>query len=358
VRYKLDTEQLIRDVVKNVLERLRGEGIFVPAADSAAGQGPVTVQQSWDKTSRTDRKIVCGISVRHIHLCREHLEVLFGKGYELSVLRELYNPGFASRETLTVVGPKLNAIQNVRVLGPLRSKTQVELAKTDCIILGVDAPVRPSGETGGSSSCVLVGPKGAVYLQEGVIRANRHLHMSSEDAGYFGIRDNQVVDIRVPGPKGLTFNNVQVRVAPDFKTEFHVDTDDGNAADIVNGSIVEIVDASCISPIASQMADADKIPPSIPDGSFIGEVTDPNILKNICSIATGQPCTNEQIKDAIETVKVSGASDSSQAAKKILITVADVDKYAGTQITVTKDVILSPLAKDEANARGIKIIYS
>ena len=256
------------------------------------------------------------------------------------------------------MGPKLNAIQNVRVLGPLRNKTQVELAKTDCIILGVDAPVRPSGETGGSSSCVLVGPKGAVYLEEGVIRANRHLHMNSEDADYFGIRDNQVVDIRVPGPKGLTFNNVQVRVAPDFKTEFHVDTDDGNAADIVNGSIVEIVDASCISPIASQMADIDKIPPSIPDGSFVGEVTDPNILKNICSIATGQPCTNEQIKEAIEAVRAPVAPVSSQPAKKILITVAELDKYAGTGITVTKDVILSPLAKDEANARGIKIIYS
>jgi len=354
----LDTEQLIRDVVRNVLSRLQNEGVFAPTPvnDNRASS---TTQAVSSGAERANRKIVCGISVRHIHLCREHLDILFGKGYELSVLRELYNPGFASNETLTIVGPKLNAIQNVRVLGPLRSKTQVELAKTDCIILGVDAPVRPSGETGGSSSCVLVGPKGAVYLEEGVIRANRHLHMSSEDAGYFGIKDNQVVDIRVPGPKGLTFNNVQVRVAPDFKTEFHVDTDDGNAADIINGSIVEIVDASCISPIASQMADIDKIPPSIPDGSFVGEVTDPNILKNICSIATGQPCTNEQIKDAIEAVKVSAAETSTgQLTEKILITVADLDKYSGTGITVTKDVILSPLAKDEANQRGIKIIYS
>ena len=105
------------------------------------------------------------MSVRHIHLCKEDMEILFGKGYELSVLRDLYNPGFASKETLTVVGPKLNAIQNVRILGPLRSKTQVELAKTDCIVLGIDAPVRASGDTAGSSSCVLVGPKGSCCIK-------------------------------------------------------------------------------------------------------------------------------------------------------------------------------------------------
>jgi len=380
----LDAEQLIRDVVKNVLEKLQTQtspaylpvsgkagqvegtafkpGLeksekpsFQHAPDTGTGQG---------QTQRTDRKIVCGVSVRHVHLCREHLDILFGKGYELNVLRELYNPGFASKETLTIVGPRLNAIQNVRILGPLRNNTQVELAKTDCIILGVDAPVRPSGETKGSSSCVLVGPKGAIYLEEGVIRANRHLHMSSADAGYFGIRDGQVVDIRVPGPKGLTFNNVQVRVSPDFRTEFHVDTDDGNAADIVNGSIVEIVDASCISPISLQMADKDKIPPPIPDGSFVGEITDPNLLKNICSIATGQPCTKEQIDSAIQAVKVSGSAPVGQAAgttgvtRKTLITVDDLDSYTQTGISITADVILSPLARDEAVKRGIRITYN
>ena len=345
----MDTEQLIRDVVRNVLERIQGIKI---ESEQVSKQF---------NNQRTDRKIICGISVRHIHLCKEHLEILFGKGYTLTVLRELYNPGFAAKETLTVVGPKLNAIQNVRVLGPLRSNTQVELAKTDCIILGVDAPVRPSGETKGSSSCVLVGPKGAVYLEEGVIRANRHLHMSSDDAEYFGISDNQVVDIRVPGPKGLTFNNVQVRVSPDFKTEFHVDTDDGNAADIVNGSIVELVDASCISPIAPQMAENGKIPPEIPDGSFIGEITDPNLLKNICTIATGQTCTKEQINDAITAVKSSAIVSQSQQqqglTKKTLITLSELDNYVSTGIKVTKDVILSPLARDEAINRGIQIVY-
>jgi len=181
---------------------------------------------------------------------------------------------------------------------------------------------------------------------------------------------------------------VQVRVAPDFKTEFHVDTDDGNAADIVNGSIVEIVDASCISPLAPQMANGDRIPPSIPDGSFVGEVTDPNLLKNICAIATGQTCTREQIETAVAAVKSAqapansvksqenaqkksqeNAQDSSagigsgQASaggsitRKTLITAGDLEKYIQTGICVTKDVILSPLARDEAIARGIAISY-
>jgi putative phosphotransacetylase len=353
----LDIEQLIRDVVKNVLEKLSlrdahgsvGSAMLSMTAAAAAGldtAGGVGSIDGMGQQSR--RKIVCGISVRHIHLCREHVDVLFGKDYELNVLRDLYNPGFASKETLTVVGPRLTAIQNVRVLGPLRPKTQVELAKTDCIILGVDAPVRPSGEISGSSSCVIVGPKGAVYLSEGAIRANRHLHMSTEDAGYFGIKDNQVVDIRVPGPKGLTFNNVQVRVAKDFKTEFHVDTDDGNAADLVNGSIVEIVDASCVSPIDVQLAQGDKIPPSIPDGSFIGEITDPNLLKNICSVATGSSCIREQLKQVVK-------KDSQ--TQKTLITVADLDSYMSSGIVVRSNVILTPLARDEAVKKGIKIIY-
>jgi putative phosphotransacetylase len=373
----LDAEQLIRDVVKSVLEKLLSEkspllqagSNFAPGrpggagiAGSATGAGSVS--------ERKDRKIVCGVSVRHIHLCKEDLETLFGSGYELSVLRDLYNPGFASKETLTVVGPKLTAIQNVRILGPLRSKTQVELAKTDCIVLGIDAPVRASGDTAGSSPCVLVGPKGAVVLKDGAIRANRHMHLSSVDAEYFGIKDNQVVDVRVGGPKGLTFNNVQVRVAPDFKTELHVDTDDGNAADIVNGTMVEIVDASCISPLSSQMADKSMIPPSIPDSSFTGEAVDPNIIKNICAMVTGQICNKSQAAsgncaNAAASVTAasgnpivnSGSSGGSSFTKKTVITIANLDEFAAKGIKVDSNVILSPLARDEAVIRGIPITY-
>ncbi len=199
------------------------------------------------------KKVVCGVSVRHVHLSREHADALFGEGYEMQILKELYQPGaYAYKETVTLVGPKLNTIQNVRVLGPLRDKTQVELAKTDCAILGIDAPVKPSGELQGSASAVVVGPRGTVYLNDGVIRANRHLHISDEDAGYLNIEDNGLVDIRISGDKGLTFNNVQVRITHGYKPELHVDTDDGNAADIKNGTIAEIVDASCISPISTK----------------------------------------------------------------------------------------------------------
>ena len=335
----------------------------VTAAPAATPDTPAAT-----RSSDTDRKIVTGVSVRHIHLCREHLDTLFGKGYILNVLRELYNPGYACKETATVVGPKLTAIQSIRILGPLRSKTQVELSKTDCIVLGIDAPVRASGNLESTSSCVLIGPKGAVNLEEGVIRANRHLHMSTNDAEHFGIKDNDVVDIRAGGPKGLTFNNVQVRFAPDFKTEFHVDTDDGNAADLINGSIVELVDASCVSPIAAQMAEPDKIPPSIPDGSFVGEVSDPNLLKNVCAIVTGQNCTKEQlsqtaaaIASAAEKVNTGQASGlqggETGLMKKTVITVSELDDYAQSGISVGADVILTPLARDEAVKRGIKITY-
>lgn len=365
----MDTEQLIRDVVKNVIEKLMKENVFrvgpspslqsAPAAASSTGAttpgAAVTGPQPPQASANQERKVVVGISVRHIHLCQQDLDTLFGKGYSLNPLRDLYNPGFAAKETLTVVGPKLTAIQNVRVLGPLRSRTQVELSKTDCIVLGIDAPVRPSGETSGSAPCVLVGPKGTVYLPEGAIRANRHMHLSTEDAAYFGIKDNQVVDVRVGGPKGLTFNNVQVRVAPDFKTEFHVDTDDGNAADLVNGSLVEIVDASCVSPIGMQLAEGKNIPPSIPDGSFTGEVSDPNLLRNICAMTSGQACNKNRAEFNTQGQVPAQQPMPGSVTTKTVITMANIKEFAGRVITADSDVIISPLVKDEASKYGIEI---
>lgn len=340
----MDTEKLIKDVVVNVMQRLENEKVPQPETNSSqnSNQG--------NQAKAGERKVVCGVSVRHVHLCKEHLEILFGKGYELSEMRELYNPGFAAKETVTIVGPKLNAIQNVRVLGPLRSKSQIELAKTDCVILGIDAPVRPSGNLEGTASAVMVGPKGVVYLKDGVIRANRHIHMCPEDAEYFGVKDNDQVDVRVPGPKGLTFNNVQVRVSPDFKTEMHVDTDDANAADITNGTLVDIVDASCIAPLEGQMADANGTPPSIPDGSFSGEITDTNVAKSISNSISKQ----ESIQTG-ETETENKQNASSGNNRKIVITVEDLDDYKDCGIKLSDNIILSPLARDEAKERGIKI---
>lgn len=335
----MDTEKLIRDIVTNVMSRVGSE---TPDTASAPAANTENNQQE-------PRKVVCGVSVRHVHLCPEHVDVLFGKGYEMQVLKELYQPGYcAYKETVTLVGPKLNAIQNVRVLGPLRGETQVELAKTDCIILGIDAPVRPSGELSGTASAVVIGPKGAVYLKDGVIRANRHMHLSSDDAAFYGIKDNDLVDVRISGPKGLTFNNVQVRVAPEFKSEMHVDTDDGNAADIVNGTVAEIVDASCVSPLSLQVANGKQKPPEIPDSSFTGEITDSNILKSMNQVI--------DVPEVKKAVKEAGISKGRK--KKTIITTVDLDDYASKGIVVTKDVILSPLARDEALKRGIKISYS
>jgi len=360
----VDTEQLIRDVVRNVIGKLKNE---MPSGSSISDQskpvcsGKVKTYESKglssEKTIRgtSTRKIVCGISVRHIHLCREHLDVLFGKGYEPQILKELYQPGtYAYKETVTIVGPKLSAIQNVRILGPLRDKSQVELAKTDCIILGIDAPVRRSGDLAGSSSAVIIGPKGAVYLSEGVIRANRHIHLSEEDAAYFGISNNQEVDVRTGGPKGLTFNNVQVRVSPDFKSEMHVDTDDGNAGDIVNGTLVEIVDASCVSSIIPQMANSNNIPPQIPDGSFAGEIADPNVLKSMNTFLDGKS-GEVSVSPVSSQSKESPSAGITKAERKVVITVEDLEQYRQSGIKLTKNIILSPLARDEAKKRGIKI---
>jgi putative phosphotransacetylase len=338
----VDTERLIKDIVSNVMSRLEP----VASGSSITEKSGKISGKSSVQGAISQKKVVCGISVRHLHLCREHVDVLFGKGYEMQILKDLYQPGtYAYKETVTIVGPRLSALQNVRVLGPLRDKTQVELAKTDCIILGIDAPVRPSGQLSGTASAVVIGPKGAVYLKEGVIRANRHLHLSTDDAGYFGVEDDDLIDVRISGPKGLTFNNVQVRVSPDFKSEMHVDTDDGNAADIVNGTMVEIVDASCVSPISLQMANGENTPPQIPDNSFTGEITDTNILKSM-NQAVGSGDTDVQ-KDTAESKQ-----------KKIVITTSDLDDYVSKGIEVTSDVILSPLARDEALNRGIKISYS
>lgn len=346
----MDTEKLIKDIVKNVLQRLNSEFPKKQPEEKALALGPESIKLKTAQAVASDRKIVCSISVKHVHLCREHLDILYGKDYEPAILKELYQPGnYAYKETVTIVGPKLNALQNVRILGPLRSKSQVELAKTDCIILGIDAPVRPSGQLEGTTSCVLIGPKGAVYLKEGVIRANRHLHLSQEDADYFGIRDNDEVDVRVPGPKGLTFNNVQVRVSKDFLSEMHIDTDDGNAADVVNGTLVEIVNASCIAPIGpSTIADFSRIPPSIPDNSISVEITDPNILRNMNKAMEAGNVSSKVITDT-------GSYTGSARTAKTVITVADLDNYKVSGINLTSDVILSPLARDEALARGIKI---
>ena len=187
-------------------------------------------------------KIPVGISNRHIHLCEQDLETLFGKGYTLTPIKELSQPGqYACKETLTLVGPSMRAIEGVRVLGPLRKTSQVEISKTDSFQLKVKPPVRESGVLEGSAPITIIGPRGIVTLKEGCIIANRHIHMGLADGARYGVSDGDYVTVDAVGTKRTRWYDVQVRVSPDFELEMHVDTDDANAAGIGNGTLVSIV---------------------------------------------------------------------------------------------------------------------
>ena len=183
-----------------------------------------------------------GVSNRHIHLSKEHLEILFGKGYELTPIKDLSQPGqFACKEQLTIIGPSLRSIEGVRVLGPIRSSSQVEISRTDSFLLKVKPPVRESGDIAGSAPITIIGPKGTVTLKEGCIIANRHIHMSEEEGKAFGLRDGDSVTVEANGERRTTFYDVQVRVSKAFRLEMHIDTDDANAAGIGNGAQVKII---------------------------------------------------------------------------------------------------------------------
>jgi putative phosphotransacetylase len=184
-----------------------------------------------------------GVSNRHVHLSREHLDVLFGKGYELTKAKDLSQPGqYAANEVVTIVGPSLRPIEKVRVLGPIRPASQVEVSMTDSYVLKVKPPVRESGKIEGSAPITMIGPKGVVTLTEGCIIANRHIHMSLEDGEKYGVADGDYVTVDVEGKgKKTRWYGVQVRVNKAFALEMHVDTDDANAAGIGNGSLVKIV---------------------------------------------------------------------------------------------------------------------
>ena len=198
--------------------------------------------QNGGKSASTSDGVPVGISNRHIHLSREHIDILFGKGYELTPIKDLSQPGqFACKELLTIVGPSLRPIENVRVLGPERPESQVEISRTDSYTLKVKPPVRESGKIEGSAPISIIGPKGIVTLKEGCIIANRHIHMSLEDGEKFGVKDNEYVTVDVNSERRTRFYDVQVRVHKNFRLEMHLDTDDANAAALKNGDKVQIV---------------------------------------------------------------------------------------------------------------------
>lgn len=201
----------------------------------------LVLQTLEDKKERTNGYVVpVGVSARHIHLTQEHVETLFGPGHQLTKKKELMGGQFAAEECVTIVGIKLRAIENVRVLGPVRKASQVEVSSTDSIRLGVKAPIRESGNIAGSAPVAVVGPKGVVYLNEGCIIAKRHIHMSPSDAATAGVVDGQIVSVTADNERGTVFNHVQIRVDESFTLEMHIDTDEANAAKIKTGDTVMI----------------------------------------------------------------------------------------------------------------------
>lgn len=180
-----------------------------------------------------------GISNRHIHLSQADLDQLFGAGYQLTPMKELSQPGqFACKETVTICGPK-GAIEKVRVLGPVRKETQIEIVAGDCFKLGVKAPAKLSGDLAGTPGITVVGPKGSVQTAQGLIVAQRHIHMAPADAQAYGVQDGQIVKIRVGGLRGGIYDNVAIRVTTSSKLECHLDTEEANAMGVAG--TVEIV---------------------------------------------------------------------------------------------------------------------
>lgn len=181
-----------------------------------------------------------GVSRTHAHLTQEHVEGLFGEGHRLSVLRELGQTGqFAAKETINVIGPK-GVLQKVRIIGPVRLKTQIEVSRTDTFTVGIDAPIRDSGSVEGSPGAVLMGPKGIVILEEGCIIARAHIHMVAKAAEKLELNDGDKVTVLVKGEKSVCFNEVKVRLGDEGLTEFHIDTDEGNAAFVETGDLAMI----------------------------------------------------------------------------------------------------------------------
>ena len=186
--------------------------------------------------------LVVNVSARHCHLTQEAVEILFGKGHQLQVHKWLYQEGqFAAKESVTLVGPRSRVISNLRILGPCRNLNQVELAYTDGIALGFELPHRISGDIKGTLGCMLMGPAGFFEMEQGVIRAMRHVHMHPTDAEYFGVKAGESMKLKIGGEAGLILDKMLCRVDPAFKLEVHIDTDEGNACNLQPDTPCELI---------------------------------------------------------------------------------------------------------------------
>jgi propanediol utilization protein len=196
------------------------------------------------RTTGYTPNLVVNISARHCHLTQADVNILFGEGYQLTELKRLYqSTDFAANETVAVVGPRQRIIPGVRILGPCRKFSQVELSFTDSISLGIDIPVRLSGDIEGTPGCLLIGPKGSLVMPNGVIRAERHVHMGPKDCEYYGVKHLDRMNLRIEGPCPTTLEGLLVRMNPDWKLEVHIDTDEANASDVTHATKVTLVKA-------------------------------------------------------------------------------------------------------------------
>lgn len=225
-----EVEALVREVLR---QRLRGQ-ITPPPARERHAEMP-------GRMGGPPNPLVVNVSARHLHVTPADVETLFGPGATLTKLKDLYQQGeFASEQLVTLVGPRQRIIPNVRILGPTRNYTQVELSYTDGIYLGIDLPLRISGNHEGTPGITILGPKGALNINQGVIRAERHVHMSQQDMDYFAVRDGDYMKLKIDGPCGLTFDRVKVRHHPKVICEVHIDTDEGNACDLESARNMEL----------------------------------------------------------------------------------------------------------------------
>jgi putative phosphotransacetylase len=222
-----DRSQIER-MVRSILEQQLGKN-GAPKPEQVNGHKP---------------NLVVNISARHAHLTQADVDVLFGQGYQLTQMKRLYqDTDFASNETIAVVGPRQRMIPGVRILGPCRAFSQVELSITDAISLGLDIPVKLSGDIEGTPGCLLIGPKGSLVLPKGVIKAERHIHMGPKDAEYYGVKAKDRMNLKVEGPCPTTLEGLLVRTHPDWKLEVHIDTDEANCCDLTHATKVTLVKA-------------------------------------------------------------------------------------------------------------------
>ena len=270
-----------------------------------------------------------GVSNRHIHLSARDLACLFGNGHSIQCVKDLSQPGqCAAAETVIIAGPK-GCIENVRVLGPVRKQTQVEVSRSDTFRLGIEAPVRESGKLEGSGSITVIGPKGSLQLNEGLIVAQRHIHMTPDDAEKYGVTDSQSVQVKVEGPRGVIFDNVVVRVSNQFALEYHIDIDEANCAGIKQG-----------------------------DKAYLMNFRTPADGTNLYE---SKKSTEEAAKILMEEKSIEkekAVSQITEEPEKLVTedTVRNAWKKKAI-LSIGKGVVCTPLARDAINELGMKVIW-